>query len=291
MALMRIRWLNKRIITLAAALILVMLLTVVLASRRPIGNYSDPAGPIFEGSYADEQGHFTGSLRVVTWNLHYGEKLEQVISVLENAEELQGADVLLLQEVDIEGVETIARRLHYNYVFYPAAMHRQRRKEYGNAILSIWSLSEPAKIVLPNALPGWLESRNAVRAILTIDGRQILAYSVHLDTTWIIFSRGISQGEFMAEEAGREHNFVILGGDFNTWNRGSISILEERLGKAGLERLTKGTGYTFEYSGLKLTLDHIFSGDVVDYQAGVYRQTDASDHYPLWAEMSIKIAE
>jgi len=28
---------------------------------------------------------------------------------------------------------------------------------------------------------------------------------------------------------------------------------------------------------------------VLDYQAGVYRQTNASDHYPVWADISLDI--
>jgi endonuclease/exonuclease/phosphatase family metal-dependent hydrolase len=42
---------------------------------------------------------------------------------------------------------------------------------------------------------------------------------------------------------------------------------------------------------LKLTLDHIFSVEGLIYQAGVYRQTDASDHYPLWVEILADHAE
>jgi endonuclease/exonuclease/phosphatase family metal-dependent hydrolase len=277
-------------IFIAIPLIVLLLLGVLLVSRRPIGNYSDPAGPFFEGNYVDEQAQLVGSLRVVAWNMHYGEKLDQAIETLESADELQNADVLLLQEMDAAGVETLARRLHYNYIFYPAAIHRQRREEYGNAILSKWPLSDPAKIVLPNWLPGWLQSRNAARATISVGNRDILLYSVHLDTTWMIPKWVTTQGQYLVEEVDAGGHFTILGGDFNTWTPGSVVTLENGLEGAGLERLTEGTGYTFEWSGLRLTLDHIFSMAGLDYQAGVYRQTDASDHYPLWAEITIDAA-
>lgn len=288
---MQVRWQEVRLLVFAVPLVLLLLLLWLLVSRRPIGDYSDPHKPFYEGYYADAQGRFDGKLRVVTWNLHYAEKQDQAIATLENVQELQDADVLLLQEMDIDGVETLAQRLHYNYIFYPAAIHRQRREEYGNAILSKWPLSHPAKIVLPNWLPDWLQSRNAARATISIGIREILVYSVHLDTTWIIPKWVESQGEFLIEEVGKENNLVILGGDFNTWTPGSIATLENGLRKVGLERVTKGMGYTFESSGLRLTLDHIFSGDVLDYQAGVYRQTDASDHYPVWVDMLMSITD
>jgi endonuclease/exonuclease/phosphatase family metal-dependent hydrolase len=284
---MQVRWLRVRYILLAALLVLLTLLVLLLDSRRPIGDYSDPDEPFYEGYYANAPGEFEGKLRVVAWNLHYGEKVEQAIEALENVEELREADVLLFQELDVEGVELIARRLQYNYIFYPAAFHRQRREEYGNAILSKWPLKDPAKIVLPNWLTGWLQSRNAARATILVEKREILVYSVHLDTVWMAPVWARTQGEFLIEEVGKVNRFVILGGDFNTWSPVSIKTLENGLAKAGLVRLTKGTGYTFVSCGIRLPLDHIFSRDLLDYRAGVYRQTDASDHYPVWVELAI----
>jgi hypothetical protein len=181
MARMRIREQYVRIILSVASLLLFLYAARFLVMRRAIGDYSDPGGPLFEGSYAGEVGNFDGSLQVVSWNMHHGEKLQQAIETLEDAEELRDADILLLQEIDAEGVETIAQRLRYNYVYYPAFFNRQHQKEFGNAILAKWPLSEPNKIVLPNALPGWLESRNSASATILLDGRK----SISTASTWI----------------------------------------------------------------------------------------------------------
>jgi len=273
--------------------LLVVLLGVVLLvlSRKPVGIYSDPAGPIYEGNYSETPAEFDGTLRVVAWNLHYGEMIEQAITTLQDAEELRMTDVLLLQEMNAAGVEQLAQALQYNYVFYPAAFHRQRREEYGNAILSKWPIRDSAKIVLPNWLPGWLQSRNAAWAEINVGEMDISVYSVHLDTTWMIPWWGSSQGEFLAEHVDNGQELVVMGGDFNTWTSNSIESLDNSMQKAGMERLSQGSGYTFEYYGMRLTLDHIFSTKGFDYQAGVYRQTDASDHYPSWAEITIPIPE
>ena len=286
---MKLSWQSMRIILPVACLLLVLLAARLLLGRRAIGDYSDPGGPRFEGSYAGEVGEFDGSLRVVTWNLHHAEKLEQAIQTLEDGVELRDADILLLQEVDLAGVETIAQRLQYNYVYYPAFFSRRFQKEFGNAILARWPLSNPDKIVLPNALPGWLESRNSARATILLAGRGINIYSVHLDYTWMLLRRGESQVEFLSRAASGKDNFIILGGDFNTWTPASLAFLGDWMGNIGLHSLTRGTGYTFERFGREFTLDHIFSKGVLDYQAGVYRQTNASDHYPVWAEMLIGI--
>ena len=278
--------LNVRI--LSVVLILFLLLLLIVFSRRQIGDYSKLEDPFYAGSYTSEPGQFDGTLRVVSWNVHYAENVDQFINILESAEELRDADVMLFQEVDIEGVDRIARRLGYNYVFYPAVFSRRFREEFGNAILSKWPLSDPEKIVLPNAIPGWIETRNASRATLTLGDNAIQVYSVHLDTTWIIPKWVQSQGLFLVDVIAREDKFVILAGDFNTWTQGGISTLENGLSKVGLIRLTRGTGHTFETAGLNLTLDHIFSREVVEHQAGVFRGTDASDHFPVWAILRLE---
>ncbi len=277
-------------IIIIAVVILIFILVAAgapLLSHRALGDYTDPQGPLYTGAYADKAGKFEGSLRVVTWNMFYGDKLEQTINTLAETPELRDADVLLFQEIDAAGVETIAQRLRYNYVFYPTILDHKRRIEYGDAVLSKWPLSNPAKIVLPVFIPGWLESRSSTRATITIDGKEIIAYSTHLDITWMIFRRGESQAEALSRAANKNNDFIILGGDFNTWLPASIASLDRALGKAGLERLSQGAGYTFEWAGLKFILDHVYSEGMGDYRSGVYRRTQASDHYPVWAEMSI----
>jgi endonuclease/exonuclease/phosphatase family metal-dependent hydrolase len=160
--------------------------------------------------------------------------------------------------------------------------------EYGNAILSIWPLSEPEKIVLPNFIPHWLEDRNSARATISLGGREITVYNTHLDTYWSTLQRGVSQAEFLRRALSEQDGFVIIGGDFNTWNPASIASLDRRMEAAGLLRLTEGAGATFEWRGINLTLDHIYSSAVESHRSGIYRQTDASDHYPLWAEIMMK---
>ena len=71
---------------------------------------------------------------------------------------------------------------------------------------------------------------------------------------------------------------VFLGEDINSLAKGSVAYLEQRLGHEGLQRLSKNTGYTFEYFSIQFTLDHFFASAVEEFEAGVWRDTDASDH-------------
>lgn len=281
---MKSRWFDMNIFLFASFLILIAMLLVLW--KKHIINYTDPKGPMEQGSYVDSEKAFDGTLRVATWNLHFGEDLDEAIATLENAEELQGSDLLFLQEIEAEGVEKIAKELRYRYIFFPTVFSRQRQEEYGIAILSKWPLNNPEKYLLPNWFPGWVENRFAAKAVISVAGKAITVYNVHLDVVWME-----SQGRFLTGLIEQVNGETILGGDFNTWRAASINLLENSLADIGMERLTQGTGYTFQTNGLKFTLDHIFSLEGLNYTAGVYRQTDASDHYPVWADITLDVEE
>lgn len=281
---MKFRRRKKIIPLLAFGLTLFLILAFVW--MRSIGNRSNPEGASTQGNYTNGTEKFDGTLKIVTWNLHYGTKLDQIISTLETTRELKDADFLLLQEIDADGVETLAKALQFNYFYAPSVFNDERQTEYGDAVLSKWPLHDPEKIRLPNILPGLAENRNAVNAVASVGGRDIRIYSAHMDVIWMEH-----QGKFMADEMTKQNDPVILGGDFNTWQPASIIHLEKILAGTGMERLSRGTGYTFERLGVPFTLDHIVSNDGLDYNAGVYRQTDASDHYPVWAILEFDFEE
>jgi endonuclease/exonuclease/phosphatase family metal-dependent hydrolase len=62
---------------------------------------------------------------------------------------LQGADIILLQEMDEAGTEHVARELAHNYVYYPASVPFMQGRNLGNAVLSRWPLTQPHKLLLP----------------------------------------------------------------------------------------------------------------------------------------------
>jgi endonuclease/exonuclease/phosphatase family metal-dependent hydrolase len=277
---MKLNYFKMTITIIAVCFILLAML--VLIWKRPVGNYSDPKGPFFQGEYAVTEESFNGSLRMVTWNLHHAEDLVEIMATLKSASELRDADLFLFQELDNESAVEIAKKFNLNYVYSPSVFDRRHQKEYGNAILTQWPIHDSGKIVLPNWLPGWVETRSAVKTIISVGDRDIIVYSVHMDVLWME-----SQGKYLAGEIENENVPTILGGDFNTWRPSSIVSLEKSMNQAGMERLTRGTGYTFEVNGLQFTLDHIFTKKGLDFTSGVYRQTNASDHYPVWAKIEL----
>ncbi|MCK5315350.1 MAG: endonuclease/exonuclease/phosphatase family protein [Anaerolineales bacterium] len=273
-------WLAFIITSLSVVLLLVLFLLVT--SRRSLENYTDPSGPFYEGHYAEGGPDFDGTLKIVNWNISFSKRTDEAIEVLTEVDELQDADILLLQEMEADSVEEIAQALNYNYIYYPASVHRRHGKDFGEAILSKWPIKQHSKIVLPNSVPVINQTRIAVKAEIMIDGIEMDVYNTHLETVWMFQIGGDTQVDFLADQIDGDGGSVLLGGDFNTWSEGSIATLEDRLGQVGLNRMSAGTGYTFVYRGLKLTMDHIFGRGASTYESGVWHGTSVSDHFPLW---------
>lgn len=268
------------------ATIIVLLL---LVACRPIPNYDDPDGPLFVGNYADRSFDFEGTVKVITWNIKFSEEIDTAIAELKNVEDLQGADIILLQEMDEAGVESIAQSLNYNYVYFPASIHTHHDKNFGNAILAKWPLSDPTKLILPHANPKNRQTRIVVRAIVTVADTEVTAYSVHSETNWLSSQKRNEQLGAMLDNINQDSNYVIAGGDFNTFSSNSISEFEKRFEQLGLERVSAGTGPTFEYGAVVFTPDHVFAKNLSAIEAGVWSETQASDHFPVWVDLRLEV--
>jgi endonuclease/exonuclease/phosphatase family metal-dependent hydrolase len=276
------------LVAIAVGFSILVALLIIVAAKSPAENYTDSARPIYTGSYANEPQAFNGSLKVVSWNLNFATRVDQAINEFQTVDELRDADIILLQEMDEHSIEKVAQALEYNYIFYPAAIHRRHNRQFGNAILSTWPLSSPKKIILSQSFAGLKHNRIAARVLVNLGDQQVVAYSAHLDMVWMLPGQNRTQVDVLVDQVAGEEYPAIVGGDFNSWSAGSIQILEERFGEIGLERVSQGTGPTIKtYGGLKLTLDHIFASLIFESQAGVWQNTAISDHAAVWTILSI----
>lgn len=244
---------------------------MVLVSCGPIRNYDDPNEPYYAGQYAGAVPIHDQTIKIVTWNLSFAENLDSAIEVLSNVNVLKDADILLLQEMDEDGVDLIARELGMNYVYYPATIHQRHNKDFGNAVLTRWEITDHEKILLPKSGSDRKHTRNAVKATINVADLVVTAYSVHLETFWIFQRSDQRQAAYINQLFEQDDN-IIVGGDFNSLSNGSIEYLERIFASSGLFRLSAGTGYTFKYLGLKLTLDHLFSSPAESIGSGVWRE-------------------
>jgi endonuclease/exonuclease/phosphatase family metal-dependent hydrolase len=256
-------------------------------------NYTDPDGPIVVGPdpppvRADSglagsqnvtgEGADTSMLRLVTFNIAFGRHVEGAADLIERNDTLRGADLLLVQELDGPGAETLARRLRMNYVYVPSTVHPASHRDFGVAILSPWRLSDAHKVLLPGEHALRKIRRSAAAATLHLPSGAVRAYAVHFETPF-----GGSddlrraQARAVLADAATWSGALVIGGDFN----GTDAADEfEKAGLTWLSRDVHDTDGPFD-------LDHIvIRGLCAAARPPAARGPAApavSDHRPVWA--------
>jgi endonuclease/exonuclease/phosphatase (EEP) superfamily protein YafD len=247
-----------------------------------------PRLTLYTAEHAPEPLEFDGVVRVVSWNIRFGESVYAAVGTLHAVEELQSADLLLLQEMDEEGVDTIARSLGHNYVYGAASVRLRTGRNFGNAVLSRWPLSNASRVALPRGSRLRGESRIVVRVTAGVHGTPVQVYSVHTETVTLPWKQRVQQFERLASAAASwsgEH--VVVGGDFNTATRRGVGLLSDLMSGIGLERVSSGAGPTFRRAGLDWPLDHVFARGMSVVDTGVVREAEGSDHLPLWVRLAL----
>jgi len=269
--------------------LLLMLLTLSLGwacSQKRV--YTDSEGPYYQGAYCEAGHEFTGSVKVVSYNIKLGKEIDRAISELTGVPELCGADIILLQEMDSEGTEEIARELGYNYVYFPAAIHTKHDREFGNAILTRWPITDSWKLLLPHRDPVRKNRRIAAVATIAVGECEILTYSVHTEMVWLALDRRIAQVDSVIRSVSEIHPHVIIGGDFNTESDHYVGVAEDLFAGAGFVRASRGVGPTAKAgpAGLfDLRFDHIFTRGFSVIDRGKVEDIEASDHLPIWVDL------
>ena len=70
-------------------------------------NYLELDGPRYEADYsAHLVSRAPETLKIVSYNVKYGEKVGVALALLANTPELRDADIILLQEMHADGVDT-----------------------------------------------------------------------------------------------------------------------------------------------------------------------------------------
>ncbi len=253
-------------------------------------NYLQPDGPKFTGNLSGPPPSFTGSLKVVSYNIKYGRKTEEAIRELESIPELMGADVVLLQEMGSTGVRSIAEKLRLNYVYYPSALYSDSGEGFGNAVLSPWPISRHMKVVLPHEHPVRRMNRNAVFATLKIGDFELLAVSAHTEFFIIGTEQQLDQVGAIVDHIGRSVPYVVVGGDFNTESQYMVRETERRFRRAGFTQATRGIGPTkTDPLGIfGFTMDYIFVKGFSVEARGKVEEAQASDHLPVWTTLRLE---
>lgn len=216
-------------------------------------------------------------VRIVSFNIAFGECIDRAIALLASDADLRRADVILLQEMDALGTQQIAGALGMAYVYYPTIYHVRAKRDVGNAVLSRWPILDDAKLILPHPSRYAKTHRAATAATLSIGSTRVRVYSTHLGT-FADIGPGQRQAQLRSIIAhAHAYPLVVIGGDMNAADVGHLATV---------------AGYTWptELGPRTTTLgrfDHIFFKGFRSPDSGaagtVLPPLRISDHRPVWA--------
>ncbi len=241
------------------------------------------AGPRYAGADLLASAAGSDTIRVVTFNVKYSERVQEAITRLRTDTALRGADVLLLQEMDESGVRAVADSLRMSWVYYPASRHPGTGRDFGNAVVARWPIAADRKIVLPH-LARWRRSqRAAVGATVLVGDLPVRVYSVHLAT--MIGNGPTKRREQLAAvlDDAASYPAVVIAGDFNS------ETVPDYAAERGYVWPSRGLPHTNAW----WTFDHVLLRGLTlagDGAIGVSDPAGASDHKPVWAVVTAKDA-
>ena len=251
---------------------------LLVAAGCAVSNYRDPRQPFYETRHGDARDHEPG-LRVVTFNVKEGRRIAQATAALSAHPDLKNADVVVLQEMDADGVAAIAAALRMNSAYYPASRQPHGGADWGNAVLSPWPLENPRKVLLPHLGRVAHRSRTATSVVVRHATGPVRVYSTHLGSPWDTGegSRRDQAAHILADAEASEAP-VVVAGDFNSESLGALFVAR------GYCWPTRDKGATIH----RFSVDHVFARGLcapsARAQGGVARDVqDASDHRPVWA--------
>ena len=258
-----------------------LLLTLGVAACRTGRDYAGSNVPRYAGAPDDTTVRKCPrpcEIRIVSFNVAFARRVEGAIKLLKADTSLRRVDILLLQEMDGEGAERIARALGMWHVYYPAIYHRVQRHDFGNAVLSRFPIVADTKLVLPRPSRYAGTHRTATAATVRVNESLVRVYSTHLGTIADISAgRRRDQLRAIISDAGK-FPVAIIGGDMN---EGRIGSLEEQHGFSWPTRHGPRTTRFGRW-------DHIFlkgmRAPASNATGTVVQSGGVSDHHPVWVD-------
>lgn len=238
------------------------------------------------------------SVRIATWNIERGVQFTNIATALRAID----ADIVLLQEVDRyckrSGNRDIARELGevlgMNWVsggeFQEVGEANGRPAAItGQAILSKYPIADPGVIVFADQSSArWrfnpMQPRRGGRMALRARTAGLTLYSVHLESGGDDEQRARQLAEVVADQSRQSAQSVVIGGDFNN-HVAFQSFLFDGLRSAGFADALGALSPRETSMNHRHPIDWLFVRGGLSARGRVERVANASDHYPLVADV------
>lgn len=238
-------------------------------------------------------------LRVATYNIHHGAGPDDVLDVEHVARVLESfdADLIGLQEVDkhwssrsgnVDQPAWFAERLGMHVVYganldLPPLTPGEPNRQYGTAILSRYPITSWQNTLLPVFPAG--EQRGLLETVVNVRGLPVRFATTHLQHNNNLERE--AQATKIVELLGDATEPTILVGDLNAIpTTPEITTLTD-LYLDGWAEVGVGPGFTIPVVGPRSRIDYILGTNDVRFRRAKVVSTDASDHLPVFAELTV----
>ena len=239
------------------------------------------------------------TISVVSLNLAKETDSTKLVSAIRNTARLRDADLFLFQEVASDGshssvAEKTARELGYFASFMPAASNVY---DQGLALVSRYEISSVQIRGLKAFNLGFRSrSRFAITGTVRSPWGDLRVWNAHLDTRINAAAR-LEQLQPIIEEASRQAEPQLIGGDFNTnelyWLRNVMPLPGGRSHRAMIRNAMKQNGFETPladaldtFPALRRHLDWIYCRGLSPLESSV-ETTPFSDHNAIWVRVGL----
>ena len=243
-------------------------------------------------------------VRICTWNIQLGRRLERIIDEVRRGPDFAGLDLIALQEASIHDgrtdAEAIAAALGPGYQSFQATAQVWHARTQANALIWKHGLLEPSRTPEVVRLPGRdaVEVRRAERTLLRaappqerialcVESDALRVYVLHLDV--IGFTHKLEQFKTVVGHMADRPQvpLQIVAGDFNTFGPAGLQAwrrLAAAARSAHLVNVTAGIRRT-HWTGQKLDAIYARAAAPFSHRAWTVKLR-ASDHLPVFAEIN-----
>jgi len=220
----------------------------------------------------------SASINFLCWNIKKGMKPNWRKDLLDLAD---GKDLVIIQEAVLHSdlTEAFDKSVHWTF----AKGYKTKKRTTG--VMTI-SKHEPVKRHHLTCWEPWLATpkcTNITEYALSDTEETLIVVNIHA----INFTLGVKQFRKQIDKVHKEltkhKGPIILSGDFNTWRKKRMKILDTLAIEHGLDALTFQEDHRKSVFGQML--DHIYVRSLTPESTGTH-YVKSSDHNPLSAELS-----
>jgi endonuclease/exonuclease/phosphatase family metal-dependent hydrolase len=159
----------------------------------------------------------------------------------------------------------------------------------GVALLSHLPLDEITRIDLPWHQCAW-RPRLAMGATIELAGQRVRLFNVHVDPHGPVDNQH-QQLEALLLQAEKWAGPSLILGDFNTLSKQKAVEIRSLMESRGYSTPFPTGTPTWRGAGLRFHADWIFVSGLSVKRWGVVRPLNVSDHWPIWAEITLPISD